>query len=67
MHGPARLSSRQFGDAGGFGDVEERTIGHVDRQTRRTRGAAFGDACDFGDAGGFDYAVPRRGPQRAAR
>jgi len=65
MHAPAAsLVSRGFGDAGGFGDVEECSfIGIVERPAFESR-RGFGDADGFGDAGGFDYVGLGRRPDR---
>ena len=64
MVGTSSFQVRGFGDAGGFGDVEESVyIMTLVKPDLRIRKRGFGDSDGFGDAGGFDYEVRRR-PER---
>lgn len=54
---PGPMTRIPFGDAGGFGDIEEVTLsGLMPDQPDRSRGrrGGFGDSDGFGDAGTFD-------------
>jgi hypothetical protein len=64
-------SAGAFGDAGGFGDVEDPWYAAFvpprpcKREPRRRGG--FGDADGFGDAGGFDFSLSRCERKRPRR
>ena len=69
MRGAFSFGGRGFGDASGFGDVDDLSMmsAKPPRQSQRPRIGGFGDAEGFGDAGGFDLdGYGRRRTDRAS-
>lgn len=55
---PGSMTRMSFGDAAGFGDVEENTLSGLAAERPeplRARRDGFGDSDGFGDAGAFDH------------